>query len=112
MAGEDAETLVDAMHLANATERVRVLVERLQRREAEATTTLASYRDRVGEALHILTFIEPPAEPGGRYQPPPPISDPAELLRILAELILERNRLVHGLPRVADAPTRTEPSAS
>lgn len=105
-----AEDLVDAMHLAAATDRVRDLVDRLHAERSTAVETLARYRDRVGEVLYILTYIEP--APGGG-QPPPPVTEPSDLLRVLAELLAERNRIVHNLPRVADGPTRPpEPSAS
>ncbi len=110
LAGAAAEDLVDAMHLAAATERVRDLVDRLQNKADSAVETLARYRDRVGEVLYILTYIEP-APGGGR--PPPTLTDPTDLLRVLTELIAERNRIVHNLPRVADGPSRPpEPSAS
>ncbi len=110
LTGAQAEELVDAMHLAAGTERVRDLVDRLQADRSAAIETLARYRDRVGEVLYILTYIEP-ANGGGR--PPPSLTDPADLLRVLTELLAERNRIVHALPRVADGPARPpEPSES
>jgi transcriptional regulator with XRE-family HTH domain len=110
LTGAAAEELIDAMHLAAATDRVRDLVDRLQADRNTAVEALARYRDRVGEVLYILTYIEP--APGGG-KPPPALSDPADLLRVLAELLAERNRVAHVLPRVAEGPTRPpEPSAS
>jgi transcriptional regulator with XRE-family HTH domain len=110
LAGAAGDELIDAMHLAGSTDRVRDLVDRLQGSRDAAVEALARYRDRVGEVLYILTYIEP-APGGGR--PPPPLTEPADLLRVLAELLNERNRIAHALPRVADGPARPpEPSAS
>jgi transcriptional regulator with XRE-family HTH domain len=110
LTGPGGDELVDAMHLAASSDRVRDLVDRLQGERVAAVETLARYRDRVGEVLYILTYIEP--APGGG-KPPPALSEPADLLRVLAELLAERNRIVHALPRVADGPARPpEPSAS
>lgn len=110
ISGAAEEELIDALHLADASERVRALVDRLQAQLDATGPALARYRDRVAEVLYILTYIEAAPEGG---KPPPALTEPADLLRVIAELLAERNRLVHGLPPPTDhRPRPVEPSES
>jgi transcriptional regulator with XRE-family HTH domain len=106
----DAEAeLLDALHLAAASERVRALVDRLQAERAIDKPLLARYRDRVGEVLYILDHVEP-GPTGGR--PPPTHTSQARFVELVEALVAERNRIVHGIPidQPATPPAPNAPS--
>ncbi len=108
-ADEQAD-LLDAMHVAAASEYVRAMIERLDERATTAERTLARYRDRHGYVRYILDHVEP--VPGGGAPPPTPSAE--EMIAIAAEIIAVRNAMVHGLPmqRITEPTTPPAPSGN
>lgn len=107
---EGEAELLDAMHLAGASDHVRQLVERLEVRATTAERTLARYRDRHGYVRYILDHVEP--VPGGGAPPPTPTGE--GMIAIAAEIIALRNALAHGqpVPRGAEPSAPPEPSGN
>lgn len=110
LGAEGEAELLDAMHLAAASEHVRQMVERLEERATTAERILARYRDRHGYVRYILDHVEPVAGGGA----PPPTPSIEEMLKIAAEAVVLRNALVHGhaMPRLAESPTPPEQSGN
>lgn len=97
LVGEEAVELENAMHLAASTERVRVMVDQLERDLQAATQLLSRYRERTGAVRYILDFIEP----DGAAPPLPTdllVVQMRELATQLLQMIAAGNAVVHSMP--------------